>query len=122
MNPTQNRFMGMGLWPVALICLATAICLVVFFASILAPHAIDHYKGLVALGIGWLFWSFTVTWTTSRERFDVQVFLLVVLFFPVMYPACVLFLLLVVAMRDKFKAAEHVASPGPEGNDVGGLG
>ena len=118
MNPTNSRFAGIGLWPVALICFVPAICLVVFFVSIFPPHAIDRRTGFIALGVGWLFWSFTVAFTTSRDGFDLQIFLLVLLFFPIMYPACVLFLLPVMAMRKDFATGENVVSPDYKDTDV----
>lgn len=117
MNPTQNRFAGTGLWRIALICFVPLICLIVFLASIYGPHAIDRRTGLIALGLGWLFWSFTVAYTTSRGGFDPRVFLLVLLFFPVMYPACVLFLLPVMAMRKDFVIGKNVVPPDGEGTD-----
>ncbi|WP_253153947.1 hypothetical protein [Stieleria tagensis] len=110
MSPTQNRFAETGLWTVALICFVPAVCLGVFFASTLVPQAIDRRTGYFALGLGWLFWSFTVALTTSRDRFDPQIFLLVLLFFPIMYPACVLFLLPVLAMRKNFTTGVNYVS------------
>ena len=101
-----QRFRGAGLWFVALICLVPCVGIVLFFASWMVPEVIDWRLGVTALGLGWLFWAFAVAYTTPENGFDMQVFLLVLLLFPVMYPFCVVFLLGVMGMRHRLKAFE----------------
>jgi hypothetical protein len=83
----------------------------VFFTSLLSTEFIDRRIGLASLVFGWLFWSFSVAYSTPEKGFDWQVFLLVLLFFPVMYPFCVLFLLGVVAMRHRLDVRSELDEP-----------
>jgi hypothetical protein len=86
------------------ICFVPLVSVIVLAVSISSPDIVDTKIGVAAIAFGWLFWAFAVAYTTPRDRFDFQTFWLTLVFFPVMYPACLLLLLGLISMRHRFSS------------------